>query len=299
MQSNTSLTKFETADSLYMCAARDPIRTARTNTFRKRADRTMRMFGGGARQAGFTLLELLLVVGILVTVMAVIMRGIIEMQHRNSAENSKVDTVQQTRDFIDQMVRDIHDVGYPPPKVVKVAGGADCTNDAYLSCNIIAFSPTQIIYEGDLDGSGTVYRIFMQLVPPAGTNNCPCILRRGALDKASALAPGAAPTYFTEVNGVLNSGDGTGVATYAINLPAPGSYAAYSTADVFDAYFQDGNRFQDPTGAYSCDERVTPLSCSGIRSFQINANVTSAFPDPKTNVYQVYSITSKARLNNM
>ena len=250
-------------------------------------------------ETGFTILELMIVAAIMVVVMAVVMRGIIEMQHRNSAESSKVDTVQQTRDFIDQMVRDIHDVGYPPPKVVKVAGGANCTADPDLSCNIIAFSPTQIIYEGDLDGSGTVYRIFMQLVPPAGSNSCPCILRRGALDKVSALAPGAQPTYFTEVNGVLNSGNGTGVATYPITLPAPGTYAPYATADVFDAYFQDGTKFQDPTGAYSCDEGVTPLSCSGIRSFQINANVTSAFPDPKTNVYQVYSITSKARLNNM
>jgi type II secretory pathway pseudopilin PulG len=299
MQSNTSLENFGAADSLYICTPLGRMRSTSANAFRRRADRTGRTSCGGAAEAGFTLLELMLVVGILVTVMAVIMRGIVEMQHRNAAESSRVDTVQQTRDFIDQMVRDIHDVGYPPPKVVKVAGGADCTNDPYLSCNIIAFSPTQIIYEGDLDGSGTVYRIFMQLVPPPNSNNCPCILRRGALDKVSALAPGAAPTYFTEVNGVLNSGDGTGIATYPINLPAPGTYAAYSTADVFDAYFLDGNRFQDPAGAYSCDERVTPLSCSGIRSFQINANVTSAFPDPKTNVYQVYSITSKARLNNM
>jgi prepilin-type N-terminal cleavage/methylation domain-containing protein len=64
------------------------------------------------RVAGFTLLELMIVAAIMVVVMAVVMRGIIEMQHRNAAESSKVDTVQQSRDFIDQMVRDIHDVGY-------------------------------------------------------------------------------------------------------------------------------------------------------------------------------------------
>jgi prepilin-type N-terminal cleavage/methylation domain-containing protein len=294
MQSSTLVKSYASANLSTMCSRRP---------------RNGNSAGGGCkhrltlprvtRDNGFTLLELMIVAAIMVVVMAVVMRGIIEMQHRNAAESSKVDTVQQARDFIDQMVRDIHDVGYPPPKVVKVAGGANCTADADLSCNIITFSPTQIIYEGDLDGSGTVYRIFMQLVTPPGSNNCPCVLRRGALSKAAALAPGALPTYFTEVNGVLNSGDGTGLATYPINLPAPGSYAAYATADVFDAYFQDGTKFQDPGGAYSCDERVTPNSCSGIRSFQINANVTSAFPDPKTNIYQVYAITSKARLNNM
>jgi prepilin-type N-terminal cleavage/methylation domain-containing protein len=294
MRSNTTVKTYEAANfwGVYSPRARNSNDTSGSCENRMTLPRV-------PRATGFTLLELMIVAAIMVVVMAVVMRGIIEMQHRNAAESSKVDTVQQTRDFIDQMVRDIHDVGYPPPKVVKVAGGANCTADPDLSCNIIAFSPTQIIYEGDLDGSGTVYRIFMQLVTPPGSNNCPCILRRGALGKAAALAPGAQPTYFTEVNGVLNSGDGTGLATYPINLPAPGSYATYATADVFDAYFQDGTRFQDPGGAYSCDERVTPNSCSGIRSFQVNANVTSAFPDPKTNIYQVYAITSKARLNNM
>ncbi len=294
MQSNLLSKTFETAGFSFTCS--QPRKADKASRARPRRARFLPPF---AKETGFTLLEMMLVVTILVIVMAVIMRGIIEMQHRNTAESSKVDTVQQTRDFIDQMVRDIHNIGYPPPKVIKVAGGANCTADQDLSCNIIAFSPTQIIYEGDLDGSGTVYRIFMQLVPPPASNSCPCILRRGALPKQAALAPGAQPTYFTEVNGVLNSGDGTGAATYAINLPAPGSYASYATADVFDAYFKDGTRFQDPLGAYSCDERVTANSCSGIRSFQITANVTSAFPDPKTNIYQVYSITSKARLNNM
>jgi prepilin-type N-terminal cleavage/methylation domain-containing protein len=294
MQSNTAVKSHETANlsTMHSLRARDGNSAGGSCKKRMTPPRV-------TRATGFTLLELMIVAAIMVVVMAVVMRGIIEMQHRNAAESSKVDTVQQTRDFIDQMVRDIHDVGYPPPKVVKVAGGANCTADPDLSCNIIAFSPTQIIYEGDLDGSGTVYRIFMQLVTPPGSNSCPCILRRGALGKAAALAPGAQPTYFTEVNGVLNSGDGTGLATFPISLPAPGSYATYATADVFDAYFQDGTRFQDAGGAYSCDERVTPNSCSGIRSFQVNANVTSAFPDPKTNIYQVYAITSKARLNNM
>jgi type II secretory pathway pseudopilin PulG len=244
---------------------------------------------------GFSLLELLLVVAILVVVMGVIMRGLNEMQQRTTAESSKVDTVEQTRDFVDQMVRDVHNVGYPPPIVMSPP--APCTGNAGVSCGIIFFSPTKIQYEGDLDGRGIVYQVTMQLVPPPGSNNCPCILRRGALDKASALA-GTPLIYFTEVTGVLNSGNGAGAATYPISLPGPSSYTTYSTADVFDAYFNDGTRFVSPTATYSCDEAAAPLSCAGIRSLQINANVTSRFVDPKTNTYPVYSITSKARLNN-
>ena len=243
---------------------------------------------------GFSLLELMLVIVVLLTVSGVIMRGIIEMQHRNTAETSKVDTVQQTRDFIDQMVRDVHQVGYPPGRVI--AGNPSCVNNASVSCGVILFSPTQVIYEGDLEGTGNVYQIWMQLLPPA-SGRCPCTLQRGVILKAQALA-GNVPTYFTEVNGVLNSGNGAGGSNFPISLPGPGTYTSYANLDVFDAYFNDASLFVSPTGTYSCDEAAAPLSCSGIRSLQISVNVTSNFADPKTNTYPVYSITSKARLNN-
>lgn len=243
---------------------------------------------------GFSLLEMLLVIAILIIVSAVIMHGIVQMMHRNSAESSKVDTVQQTRDFIDQMVRDVHDVGYPPSRVIS--GNPSCVGNAAVSCGVILFSPTQIIYEGDLEGTGTVYQIWMQLLPPV-SGRCPCTLQRGVITKAQALN-GNVPTYFTEVNGVLNSGDGAGGSNFPINLPGPGTYGTYATLDVFDAYFNDATRFVSPTGTYSCDETAAPLSCSGIRSLQISANVTSSSADPETKIYPVYSITSKARLNN-
>ena len=228
-------------------------------------------------------------------ILGVAFGGIVQMQHRNATEHTKVDSVQQTRDFVDQMVRDVHIVGYPPPRVVNTTASCVtdpntqcCLNNQNIACGIVSFSPTQIIYEGDLDGTGQVYRIWIQLQQPA-SGNCPCTLQRGVLAKASALA-GNTPTYFTEVNGILNSGTGLGTATYPISLPgATVDYSAYSTADVFDAYDVNG----DP--ALACAD---PVSCSSIHSLQITANVVSSFLDPKTNVFPVYSISSNARLNN-
>jgi type II secretory pathway pseudopilin PulG len=229
---------------------------------------------------------------ILMVVIGVAVRGMTMMQTRSFAETSKVDTVQQTRDFIDQMVRDIHDVGYPPPRVI--ANKTTCVGDPTVACGIVMFSPTAIKYEADLDGTGTVYQVWMQLLVPA-SGNCPCILQRGVIDKTSALA-GSTPTYFTEVNGVLNSGNGSGAATYTVSLPGNGSYSPYSTADVFDAYFNDGTLFSNPTtGTYSCN---TVSDCSPIWSLQITANVVPSYADQTTNMFPVYSITSKARLNN-
>jgi prepilin-type N-terminal cleavage/methylation domain-containing protein len=240
-----------------------------------------------ARSRGFSLIEMLVAMAIVTAVLAVVMRGIIQMQQRSSAESTKVDVTQQTRDFIDQMVRDIHNAGYPPPLVVTSAVAAGCTNNASIACGVLSYTPTQIIYEGDLDGSGIVYRVYVQLqAGPGGA--CPCILQRGALRKSDALT-GGAPTYFTEVNGVLNSGNGSGAATYAINLPTSGSYSSYGTADVFDAYDVSGGAVGTCT---------TIAACSSIHSVQITANIASSYGDPAAHTYHVFSITSKARMNN-
>jgi prepilin-type N-terminal cleavage/methylation domain-containing protein len=242
--------------------------------------------GTGTRQGscGFSLLEMMAVLSVLGLVLGVVFGAMVQMQKRQSAESSKVDTVQETRDFIDQMVRDIHTVGYPPGRVQ--VGNPTCVGNVNVSCGLIFFSNSQIQYEGDLDGTGTVYQVWMQLLqPPSG--RCPCTLQRGVITKAQALA-GAVPTYFTEVNGVLNSGNGAGAATYPVSLPG-GSYAMYSTADVFDAYDVNAN----PVAG--CAD---PLSCSSVRSLQITANVAPSYADPQTKVYPVLSITSKARLNN-
>ena len=244
-----------------------------------------------ARSRGFSLLEMMFAFGILMLVIAVAVRGMIMMQTRSFAETAKVDTVQETRDFVDQMVRDIHDVGYPPGRVLN--NNPTCAGNPAVSCGLIFFSPTQIQYEGDLDGTGTVYEVFMQLAVPA-SGKCPCTLQRGVIDKTTWLNTGKAPDYYTEVNGVLNSGDGTGAATYTLSLSDP-SYTPYTTVDAFDAYFNDGSRFQDAGGNYSCS---TVLGCQPIRSLQITANVTTGFMDPTTKTFPVYTITSKARLNN-
>jgi prepilin-type N-terminal cleavage/methylation domain-containing protein len=249
------------------------------------ASRT-RFPGARSGQRGFSLLEMMVALAILTVVIGIAVEGLTQMQRRNFSQQSKTDTVQETRDFVDQMVRDLHDVGYPPRVVFK--DKPLCTGNSTVSCSLVSFSSTQIQYEGDLDGTGTIYEVFMQLVP-GNSGKCPCILRRGVTPKASWVTTGTPPTYYTEVNGVLNSGNGAAGSTYGIGLPGPGSYDTYATADVFDAYDVNG------VAVAACGDAT---SCASIDSLQITANVASKFADPKTQTYPVYSITSKARVNN-
>jgi prepilin-type N-terminal cleavage/methylation domain-containing protein len=244
--------------------------------------------GAGFAQRGFSLLEMMVALAILTAVIGIAVDGLTQMQRRDFAEHSKTDTVQEARDFTDQMVRDLHDVGYPP-RVVFV-GRPQCTgvSSQNISCSLMAFSPTQIQYEGDLDGTGIIYEVFMQLAVPA-SGKCPCVLQRGVVPKAAWLASNSPPTYYTELNGVLNSGDGAGGTTYGVSLPGSGSYSTYATAPVFQAWDINAS----PVGNCS-----TATACSSIDSIQITVNVAPHFEDPQTQTFPVYSITSKARVNN-
>ena len=260
-------------------------------------------------ERGFSAIEMLVAVVLLMAVLGVVVKGMTDMQRRSFSETSKMDSVQDSRDFIDQMVRDLHDVGYPPPKVTTQAVNPYCTdpnfngvvnvairNNLSIACGLVHFSLTSLVYEADLDGTGTVSAVYLNLVANGG--NCPCTLQRGVITKAQELA-GNLPQYFTTVNGVLNSGNGAGAATFPLVMTGPGNYASYATADVFDAYDTGANLI-----TATCDLGGVPVGtagtnpdCSQIHSVQIAVNVAPAYADPTTKQYPVYSITSKARIN--
>lgn len=243
---------------------------------------------------GFSLMEMMIVIAIMFIVFAVVFESAGMFQQRGFAEVEKVDSVQSARDFVDAVSRDIHDAGYPP--VTVVPNGAltpTCVSNQNAACGIVYYSPLKIQYEGDLDGTGTVYQVTLQLVPGAN-GGCPCTLQRGVVTKAAAIG-GATPTYYTEVNGVLNSGNWAGAATYNVSLPGSGNYSSYGTADVFDGYYNDSTQvFNTCTSALACVTSATP-----IRELRITANVAPNFADPQLHNFPVFSVTSKARLSNV
>ncbi len=269
---------------------------------------------GGKSQRGFSAIEMLITVVLLTVVLGVVVKGMTDMQRRSFSETSKMDTVQDTRDFIDQMVRDVHDVGYPPARAVGVVGGAPnatpyCTdplatgvvtaavrNNISIACGIVRYSPTSLVYEADLDGTGTVSVVFLSLVANGG--NCPCILQRGVVSKQQWVLNNAiVPQYFTTVNGVMNSGNGAGAATFPLVVPGTGNYAAYATADVFDAYDANAVPITVACTLGTVGVPGTNPDCSQIRSLQITVNSAPAYADPTTKQFPVYSLTSKARIN--
>jgi len=139
-------------------------------------------------QRGMTLLELLIVVLLLSLVTAVIFTQVNRVQLTSTAEQTKVDMFQTAREAMEQMVRDLHQSGFPNNKVYQVARPA---NDPQLAAGIIAIqtAPLRLTFEGDVDGSGQVQVISYQAVngdPNFPNARCPC-LERSQIPKTVAF----------------------------------------------------------------------------------------------------------------
>ena len=64
-------------------------------------------------QRGFSLLEMLISMAILVLVISLAFDQIMQLQKKAAAESARVEMGQQAREFIDQTVRDLHVAGIP------------------------------------------------------------------------------------------------------------------------------------------------------------------------------------------
>jgi prepilin-type N-terminal cleavage/methylation domain-containing protein len=196
---------------------------------------TLKKFPQSLRLAerGFSMLELMLVIAIMTVVFGIVATGMVQLQKRASTEANRVDRVQESRAFMEQVVRDIHQAGFPTIRMVaNPAGNPNSYANALISVN-----RGDLVLEGDVDGSGQVSRIEVQLldsnnVPcPSGacacTNVAPCTLQRGSITKAN-FAAGNPVYYYTQVTNITNSNiftaylyDGTPVALPASATDLP------------------------------------------------------------------------------
>jgi prepilin-type N-terminal cleavage/methylation domain-containing protein len=217
------------------------------------------------RQRGFSLVELMVSLAILTIVIGVVMDGVMTMQKRNAVEVSKVDLTQQAREFMDQIVNDIHQAGYPGLNMFDPATmNSDCTNvaDVNLACGLVSVTSTTLQFEGDVDGTG-VSEVYIELVQPQG--GCPCTLRRGTVTKAQYQS-GSTPLFYTEVDNVMNTA-------------------------VFTAYLADGTQVTLPAGSGG--------ALKGISAIGITLYVKSSQPDLQTGQYPTVTMVATAKISNI
>src|SRR5262245_971145 len=131
------------------------------------------------RKSGVSLLELMIVLCIGLIIAAAIFQVIVSFIRISSTEQAKLDIVQQAREFMDQMSRDLHEAGYPSPRNIAAAGvltASPISNDPHAAVGLVKIGSGELWFEGDVDGSGTV-SVIHYLLDNSTTNNCPCLRR--------------------------------------------------------------------------------------------------------------------------
>jgi prepilin-type N-terminal cleavage/methylation domain-containing protein len=195
-------------------------------------------------QRGFSLIELMVVLLLLSVLMGAVFRQISQVQARVNTEQSRADIFQESREFVDQLSRDLNQAGYP--NVRNWSSGVLTTpviNDSRNAVGLVKVGVDEIRFEGDVDGDGTVDSVVYSLTS-TGTG-CPC-LQRSQQTKLAAnpLTGQGTPTFTgTSVQGVQNG----------------------TTADpIFHAYKTDGTEVTLPVDINSNASTLSQIAAIGV-----------------------------------
>jgi len=211
---------------------------------------------------GFSLVELMVATSILTIVIGVLTAGMMQVQQKSASDVNKVGMAQEARQFMDQILRDLRQCGFPSLAMFDSSISPTPTlNSSYVAGGLISFSSSAVQFEGDIDGSG-VSEVYLQVVVPAG-GSCPCTLQRGTVSKVSYLA-GGTPAYYTELDNLMSQ-------------------------NVFTAYKYDGTAYNSATD-----------QLSSIKNVGVTLYIRSPLPDVNisSTTYATTTMVSEARINN-
>ncbi|HSB76507.1 MAG TPA: prepilin-type N-terminal cleavage/methylation domain-containing protein [Terriglobales bacterium] len=256
-------------------------------------------------QTGFSLIEMLIVVAVLSLVLGAVFNTILDGMKKYRLEENRVNATQESREFLDQIVRDLHSAGYPGLKMYDPAAlGANPTNNPQVAAGLVAVSATDIWFEGDIDDNGQVQSIRYTLQSNGG--NCPCIMLRGSTIKVAAAPSAQVVQYNTELQNVINSTGGG--APYPIsgftrfgNVSTANDvlYATYKTVPVFSFFDQNGNAIVVPNDLVGGNLNTGIAAAGNVRMISVALNLLSADQDLQTGLRSGVSMRAMVKLNNL
>jgi prepilin-type N-terminal cleavage/methylation domain-containing protein len=222
------------------------------------------------KNSGFSLLELMIVLIIVLIISGAVFSVINLSLQRTAGEQSKIDLFQEAREFMDQMSLDLRQAGYPSPRNMdpSLLTQNPIMNDLSAAAGLIKVGDGDLWFEGDVDGSGTVSVVRYHL-DTSTANGCPC-LKRSQLPKIDGdpLTGQTTEQYQVEVQGVLNS-------------------------TVFSAY-TNGSPFTLPIDTTTSGGQ----SLAKVDTVQAVLTLQATSIDPQTKRKPVVTLITSVRLNN-
>jgi prepilin-type N-terminal cleavage/methylation domain-containing protein len=230
----------------------------------------MKTFNSGER--GFSLIEMMIAIVILMIVVGGIFGVIDVVNQRSHTEQAKLDMFQEAREFMDQMSRDLHQAGYPSPRhyLDGVMTQDPVVNDELNAVGIVKVDEGDLWFEGDVDGTGVVSVVRYHL-DTSTTNGCPC-LRRSQLPKidGNPVDEQSPEVYQIQVQGVQNT-------------------------DIFSAFTRGttGTPIDLPV-----DFNADGAMIASVDTVKATLSLRSPVADPKTKEHPTTTLVMTAKLNN-
>src|SRR4051812_21948860 len=199
-------------------------------------------------EKGFSLIELLVATAVLLLMMAGVFAQIGKMQKASQREEVKRDMFQNGREVMDQLNRDLHSAGFPNRNMYTRSatwGSAVANPDvrSFSAVGLVLASPTQIMFEGDIDNDGIVDSVAYgyQTAAPAGTPaGISCTAALGCFCRAQTKKLDAGPLPTT------NGGTQLTLGNYRVALENVTAPAANSP--VFSYFDASGNPIDASAG---------------------------------------------------
>jgi len=250
-------------------------------------------------QKGFSLIELLVATAVLLLMFAGVFAQIGKMQKASQREEVKRDMFQNGREVMDQLNRDLHSAGFPNRFMFNRTGGLNPDNTNQSAAGLVKASPTQIMFEGDIDSDGIVDSVAYQYVTaaPAGTpagincgnglagNPLPCFVRAQTQKLNGTPLP-------TSDGGTQNTLANYRVALENVSIPGANS-------PVFSYYDAAGNVVDTSMAgglSYIAPPAVNALN--SIRTIKVTLNLQGNSPDLDTRTRPAATLTLTSKLNN-
>jgi prepilin-type N-terminal cleavage/methylation domain-containing protein len=244
---------------------------------------------GRSHQTGFSLIELMLVIGILGLIMAAVFSQLNVAQQRLSTEENRLDDFQQARDFVDQFFRDINQIGTPNMQIFDTSSPTSFTpnltsqtsynyankyiNDSRMAVGLVKIDSNEIRFEGSMNGSGTVQSVIYEI---NGSGSCSVCMQRSQVDKVNGdpLSGQSTPNWGTEVNDVV-------------------------TTAVFTYYQYDGTQITIPSGGIDYTTQANANILANVKTIQINLTIrNNNVLDKQTGLPIETSFEGEVSLNN-
>lgn len=250
-------------------------------------------------QLGFTLIELITALGIFLLVCAAAFTLLASSQQHYQTESQVLNSFQEARLALDQIVRDVNDAGYPPPTYA----GTDPTKFASTP---FAWSPNYTVPTTcTIDGSCITPGDFDIIIETNPTPQDPAsqvqwiryqlqgtTLMRGAALKQPGNDPAIDTAAFLAplVQNVVNNSSATQIAQFQAAYPG---------------MFPTGNPV--PIFSYTCDTGNVPLACpaagtnnspANIRDVVVTLIVAAPLPDATTGQPRIVQLVGRGRRIN-